>query len=178
MRPVKSPHIGPMGSLHRGFYEALGDPSSLDEESQVSSTPGRVINIELSSTSLWRTLKSAVNGLATLGHFLVVNLFHHVSDPVDHRFLGDHADVWSESAYVQAEKWIKHLVEQDQEKVEREGGSAETESGYDSHDTEEGGHREPRNTSGEGKKKKLYITGHSLGGGLATSMFSIVFVWL
>ncbi|RUS14613.1 hypothetical protein BC937DRAFT_93561, partial [Endogone sp. FLAS-F59071] len=179
MTPVKSPHIGPMGSLHKGFYEALGDPLSLDEESPVSPTPGRVINIELSSTSLWRTLKSAVGGLATLGHFFVVNLFHHVSDPVDHRFLGDHADVWSESAYVQAEKWIIHLVERDHDKGEREEELAETESGYNSHDAEEGGHGEPRNrknrttrpllnTSGDGRKKKLYITGHSLGGGLAT----------
>ncbi|GBB86468.1 hypothetical protein RclHR1_01290012 [Rhizophagus clarus] len=136
---IESSSRGPIGLVHEGFYEAIG------EDLQMDKLPRSQTVIELSNTSLVKTVETIFGALKTLVFFASQSLITHVYDPVDHRYLGE--DARFVSAYSQATRWISQLCK--------------------NNDSENGG-EEPGNIGQRKSKKRLYIAGHSLGGGLAT----------
>ncbi|KAL1917237.1 uncharacterized protein VTP21DRAFT_4893 [Calcarisporiella thermophila] len=170
LKPLVSPYHGQMGRVHGGFDQALGEPPDPSKVTPRSST----LNIELSNTSLQRTIKTALRATVQLIEFVIVSVLRHVREPVDHRFLG--TEVPWESAYAQAENWILNLVERDYP------GATELLHDNSSSDDEStggvilgnGNHAYYRPRRGSIRfdrrrgRKRLYITGHSLGGGLAS----------
>lgn len=137
---IESSSRGLIGLVHEGFYEAIGEDSSMDELPRSQSQTV----IELSNTSLVKTIETIFGALKTLVFFAFQSLITHIHDPVDHRYLGE--DARFVSAYSQATRWISKLCKNDPEK----------------------GDEGPNNIRQQKSKKHLYITGHSLGGGLAT----------
>jgi hypothetical protein len=140
LRNIESSTRDPIGLVHEGFYEAIGEDLPMDELSRSQSH-----TIELSNTSLVNTVQTIFGALKTLLFFAFQSLITHVHDPVDHRYLGE--DARFVSAYSQATKWISKLCKNDDSEKDNEGLN---------------------NIRQRKSKKKLYITGHSLGGGLAT----------
>jgi hypothetical protein len=171
MTEIKS-SWGPMGKAHKGFWKAMGEPmkrrrtsdhaSSSDDHETVASADGStadgpVLRIELINTSVYRTIVSAIQGTAKIVKFLSTNLFHHVKEPIDSSWVGPDIDIRTYSMYAQAEEHILNLIheyDQDQTKQLRRRSGL-------SHGS----------TAPIKKKKRLFITGHSLGGAMGTSMF-------
>ncbi|PKC15233.1 alpha/beta-hydrolase [Rhizophagus irregularis] len=137
---IESSSRGLIGLVHEGFFEAIGEDSSMDE---LPRSQSQTI-IELSNTSLVKTIETIFSALKTLVFFAFQSLITHVHDPVDHRYLGE--DARFVSAYSQAARWISKLCNNDSEN----------------------GNEGLNNIRQQKSKKHLYITGHSLGGGLAT----------
>lgn len=178
MTEVKS-SWGPMGKVHKGFWKAMGEPmkrrrratandSSSSDDHETGKSPsstedgstanGSVLRIELINTSVYRTIVSAVQGAGKIIKFLSTNLFHHVKEPIDSSWVGPDIDIRSNSMYAQAEEHILNLIleyDQDQSKqLRRRSGLS---------------HGSPAPVK---KKKRLFITGHSLGGAMGASKFS------
>lgn len=162
MTEVKS-GWGPMGKVHKGFWKAMGDPPikrryTEDHESSpvqaaVAGGGGPVLRIELINTSVYRTIVSAIQATAKIFKFLTTNLFNHVKEPVDSTWVGPDIDIRSNSMYAQAEEHILNLIKQyDDKAIRRRSGLYH-------------GHTSLKTL----KKKRLFITGHSLGGALSTS---------
>ncbi|KAI8372118.1 class 3-domain-containing protein [Blakeslea trispora] len=159
---------GPMGRVHKGFWKAMGEPpvrrktSTTSEDTvdhQSHDTPGTapknsaVLRIELTNTSVYRTVMSAIQGTAKIISFLSTNLFHHVKEPIDSTWVGPDIDIRSNSMFIQAEQHILSLMMMDQNTQEKRRS----------------GLSHSRMTSWQNKKKKrLFITGHSLGGAMGT----------
>lgn len=178
---VNSPYMGYMGKVHKGFWEAMGDPhmkrkpsNAQTEDKQTSAT----VNIELSGTSVSRTIWTAIKAILQIIKFLTFNISHHVRDPVDSRWLGGDVDLRSQNLFVQAESWIMSLIERDlvdDLAVVPDAGDT------DSSSTDEQAKKSKRRSvdaatnmnrrSSKARKstKRLFITGHSLGGALSTS---------
>ncbi|CDS05303.1 hypothetical protein LRAMOSA07832 [Lichtheimia ramosa] len=93
-----------MGHVHKGFWRALGEP-----EVKRRDTPATV-QIELNGVSLYRTVASALQACYKILQFLTLNVFHHVTDPVDSSWMGHDTDVKSHSMFYQAERYILHLM--------------------------------------------------------------------
>ncbi|KAI7863316.1 Alpha/Beta hydrolase protein [Spinellus fusiger] len=138
-----------MGYVHQGFWDAMGDPTAH------TSTPASdtTLHIELSGASVYRTLISAVQAVHKVVSFLTLNMWQHVADPIDSGWMGHDTDIRSQAMYAQAENWIIELCNRP--------SSTATET-----------HSLPMGLGGHQNfslgQKRLYITGHSLGGALAT----------
>ncbi|CAG8658654.1 5532_t:CDS:2 [Acaulospora morrowiae] len=145
--PIKSPTRGCMGLVHEGFYEALGE--HVDDSIRGS---GSQAIIELYNTSLVKTLETTISALKTLLYFVFKSVIAHIQDPIDHRYLGEEERHFS--AYAQASNWIMKLCN---------GCNENNTDNYLFKDNI----REQRVF--KTTKKKLFVTGHSLGGGLATA---------
>lgn len=176
MTEVKSPW-GSMGRVHKGFWKAMGEPTfrrtnSIDEGSSspprdhnsmtpeiATQTNGPILRIELINTSVYRTIVSAIQGLGKIIQFVTFNLFHHVKEPIDSSWMGPDTDIRSNSMYAQAEQHILDLIHRQQLSDEKQNRRR---SGL-SH-----GSTVPTAPPLK-KKKRLFITGHSLGGAMGTS---------
>lgn len=159
MTQVKSPW-GSMGRVHQGFWKAMGEPNKkrMDEghleNVQTTPTPtGPILRIELINTSVYRTIVSAIQGLGKIIQFLTFNLFYHVKEPIDSTWMGPDTDIRSNSMYAQAEEQILELIQ-----GHKQNTSSRRRSGL-SHGS----------TTVKKKRKRLFITGHSLGGAMGTS---------
>ena len=160
MTEVKS-KWGSMGKVHKGFWKAMGEPkrrSFTDEghstENNVQTTAtsnGPILRIELINTSVYRTIVSAIQGLVKIVQFLTFNLFHHVKEPIDSSWIGPDMDIRTNSMYTQAEEHILELIRR------QTSHHTEHKSGLSHGDTM------------KKKRKRLFITGHSLGGAMGTS---------
>ncbi|GAA5796814.1 hypothetical protein HPULCUR_002192 [Helicostylum pulchrum] len=166
MTDVKS-SWGPMGKVHKGFWKAMGEPKkryNTDEghysdhptqkASSSSSTTGPILQIELINTSVYRTIVSAVQGLGKIIKFVSTNLFHHVKEPIDSTWIGPDTDIRSNSMYTQAEEHILALIQ----RTHNDTKQNRRRSGLSHGST----------TAPSKKKKRLFITGHSLGGAMGT----------
>ncbi|KAJ2957759.1 hypothetical protein NQZ79_g6563 [Umbelopsis isabellina] len=177
---VNSPYIGYMGKVHKGFWEAMGDPLMKRKPSNAQNEnipSGSTVNIELSGTSVSRTIWTAVKAILQIIKFLTFNISHHVRDPVDSRWLGGDVDLRSQNLFVQAESWIMSLIERDlvdDLAVVPEAGETDSSSTDEqakkskrrSGDTATNMNR--RSSKARKSTKRLFITGHSLGGALST----------
>jgi hypothetical protein len=132
-----------MGKVHQGFWKAMGEPKT--KETKLLSK--RTLRIELNNTSVYRTIVSVVKGVFKMFQFLFVHLFHHVKEPIDNTWIGPDQDIRSQSMYSQAEQYILELLHTEQESRGL---------GLSSHGSTRG-------------RKRLFITGHSLGGAMGTS---------
>jgi predicted lipase len=147
---------GPMGRVHKGFWNAMGDPIGHSKPTPVHND-NRALRIELINTSVYRTIVSAIQGAAKIIKFVSLNLFRHVKEPVDSTWIGPDADIISHSMYAQAERYILQLM------TKATSTSIENRRRMGlSHGSEEAK-----------KKKRLFITGHSLGGAMGTSKIYI-----
>jgi hypothetical protein len=182
---VNSPYIGYMGKVHKGFWEAMGDPKMKRKSSaatgNAAADPGvsSTVNIELSGTSVYRTIWTTLKAILQIIRFLTSSLSHHVRDPVDSRWLGDHVDLRSQNLFVQAESWIMDLVNRDADSGDE--GVVPDMKDTDSSSTDEQATdpaKKPKRRSVDSPtmrqgtrhgRKRLFITGHSLGGALSTS---------
>ncbi|RIA87180.1 Alpha/Beta hydrolase protein [Glomus cerebriforme] len=146
---IELPNQDLTGLVHEGCYEAIGEDLSIE----LSRSQTQTI-IELSNTSLVNTMGTIFGALKTLVFFAFQSIITHVHDPVDHRYIGE--DVRFISAYTQATTWISKLCEKsNNEAKEMENTKL--------------GNEDEEQQKGERKlKKRLYIAGQSLGGGLAT----------
>jgi hypothetical protein len=103
---------------------------------------------------------------------------------VDSRWLGEHVDLRSQNLFVQAESWIMSLVNRDLTEAKGENAVVPDVGETDSSSTDEQAsdhnkkakRRSVDNTMNQrpsvrqgGSRKRLFITGHSLGGALSTS---------
>ncbi|KAG1448405.1 hypothetical protein G6F46_011271 [Rhizopus delemar] len=131
-----------MGKVHQGFWKAMGEPKT--KENKLLSK--RTLRIELNNTSVYRTIVSVVKGVFKMFQFLSVHLFHHVKEPIDNTWIGPDQDIRSHSMYSQAEQYILELLHKEQESKGL---------GLSSHGRTRG-------------RKRLFITGHSLGGAMGT----------
>ncbi|KAI7907924.1 Alpha/Beta hydrolase protein [Cokeromyces recurvatus] len=171
MASVKS-SWGPMGRVHKGFWKAMGEPmtkktsSVLKKRKSLSSTDiatnnkigqeGPILRIELTNTSIYRTIMSTIQAIVKILKFLTTNLFYHVKEPIDHSWVGPDTDIRTNSMYALAEEHILNLIHL-----------------YEDNNNNK---RNKRRMSGllsqekadKPKKKRLFITGHSLGGALGT----------
>jgi hypothetical protein len=187
---VNSPYKGYMGKVHKGFWEAMGDPimkrksSSATANSSADRRDGSTVKIELSGTSISRTIWTTMKAILQILKFLTHSLSHHVRDPVDSRWLGEHVDLRSQNLFVQAESWIMSLVNRDLTEAKGENAVVPDVGETDSSSTDEQAsdpnkkakRRSVDNTTNHkpsvrqgGSRKRLFITGHSLGGALSTS---------
>ncbi|KAI8141893.1 Alpha/Beta hydrolase protein [Fennellomyces sp. T-0311] len=116
--------------VHKGFWDAMGDPPSRQGDGESSSSSR--VQIELNNASLYRTIASAMQAVIKVLQFLTLNVFHYVSDPVDSSWMGPDTDVRTSTMFDQAEKHILNLMK------------------------------------GRDERRRLFITGHSLGGALGT----------
>ncbi|KAI9007560.1 Alpha/Beta hydrolase protein [Phycomyces nitens] len=156
-KPINSPTTS-MGRVHEGFWNAMGEPAPRTEtEEPATNGSGITLHIELSGASLYRTISSAVTALKNVIKFMSLHMFRHVVDPIDSSWMGHDTDIRSHSMYAQAENWIINLCEQPRLRREGRDDKLSPFTGIDNTDTL----RKPG-------KKRLYITGHSLGGALAT----------
>ncbi|CAO3685134.1 unnamed protein product [Rhizopus stolonifer] len=144
MTQVKTPKGGSMGKVHRGFWEAMGEAKKKKKSENAGTIARRILRIELNNTSVYRTIISAIKAAGKILHFLSSNLFHHVREPIDSTWIGPHTDIRSQSMYTQAEGYILELIKS------RDSPGP----GLSSH--------------GKKNKKRLFITGHSLGGAMGT----------
>lgn len=162
MTDVKSPW-GPMGRVHKGFWNAMGEPKKRVSVEEVRDHPpnkpvsnGPILRIELINTSVYRTIVSAIQGLGKIIKFVTFNLFHHVKEPIDSSWMGPDTDIRSNSMYALAEEHILDLIKRD---LDSTGKQSRRRSGLSHGST----------TTSSTKKKRLFITGHSLGGAMSTS---------
>lgn len=142
---------GPMGKVHKGFWNAMGDPTpqkSTSVNQSATEIPSSTLQIELTNVSIYRTVASTVKAVGSIIRFLTLNIFHHVTDPVDTSWIGSHIDIRSKSMYAQAEKHIMDLIEACQRRRSRSKSNDD---------------------GSVGPRSRLFITGHSLGGALGTS---------
>lgn len=97
--------IDSMGKVHKGFWEAMGDPAprTLPNDS--------TFRIELNGASLYRTVMSAVDAVLQVVKFAALHLFHHFSDPVDNSWIGFDTDIRSQSMFAQAENHVLNLCQ-------------------------------------------------------------------
>jgi hypothetical protein len=154
---IESSSKGLIGLVHEGFYEAIGDDLPVRE---LPHSQSQTI-IELSNTSLIKTVETISSAFKTLLFFAFQSMITHVYDPVDHRYLGE--DARFVSAYSQAIRWISKLCK------ETDDNEREMNKNNDSgNESDEGLSNIRRRKEDRKSKKRLYITGHSLGGGLAT----------
>ncbi|CEG74441.1 hypothetical protein RMATCC62417_09659 [Rhizopus microsporus] len=144
---------GPMGKVHQGFWKAMGEPRKKMERKGTDRRP--ILRIVLNNTSIFKTVLSALKGAAKILHFLSINLFHHVNEPIDSTWIGPDKDIRTHSMYAQAEEYILKLIQQSMPSDPRPASRG---SGLSSHGR----------TSAFKKKKRLFITGHSLGGAMGT----------
>lgn len=159
MTNIKSPW-GPMGKVHKGYWKAMGEPMKRKEDHETVKTTitpdGPVLHIELTNTSVYRTIVSAVQGTGKIIKFLTTNLFHHVKEPIDSSWVGPDIDIRTNSMYALAEEHIldliHHHLQQEKQSRRRSGLS----------------HGSTITTK---KRKRLFITGHSLGGAMGTSKY-------
>ncbi|KAG0175124.1 hypothetical protein DFQ28_005035 [Apophysomyces sp. BC1034] len=145
MGEVRAPW-GSMGEVHKGFWEAMGDPRP------ACATPAQAatVRIELSNTSLYRTIMSTLQAAIKIVQFLTKNLFQHVAEPVDNSYLGHDSDIRSYSMYAQGEQYIMSLINH-------------------SHSEKLVPDAKIKLRNGIQRPKRLFITGHSLGGALGTN---------
>lgn len=158
MTAVRSFRGVSMGKVHKGFWEAMGDPTCYGPSGNPTSTTGRsntTLQVELNAASLYRTIVSTIQAAVDIIKFTAMHLFHHISDPIDSSWLGHDRDVRFQSMYAQAEQWILTLIPQE------DIGSVSSDISIDA--------RNQRSHARSSKRKRLYIAGHSLGGALATS---------
>jgi hypothetical protein len=184
---VNSPYKGYMGKVHKGFWEAMGDPvmkrkSSSGANDSTKHGVGSTVNIELSGTSVSRTIWTAVKAILEILKFLTHSLSHHVRDPVDSRWLGEHIDLRSQNLFVQAESWIMGLVNRDidsdddaaivPDARDTDSSSTDEQAAQDKKTKRRSvDNSQRRSNVRHGSRKRLFITGHSLGGALSTSKF-------
>lgn len=169
MTDVKSPW-GSMGRVHKGFWKAMGEPKKRQSEESHGDHPtstkpasnGPILRIELINTSVYRTIVSAIQGLGKIIKFVSTNLFHHVKEPVDSSWMGPDTDIRSNSMYALAEEHILELIKRDNDHSKQ----SRRRSGLSHGST----------TAPSKKKKRLFITGHSLGGAMSTSKVFITFI--
>jgi hypothetical protein len=184
MTEVKSPW-GSMGRVHKGFWKAMGEPtyrrkqsdegySELDhvtgtmtKEAATSPTGGPILRIELINTSVYRTIVSAIQGLGKIIQFVTFNLFHHVKEPIDSSWMGPDTDIRTNSMYSQAEQHILDLIHRE---IDEAGKQNRRRSGL-SRGTSATSLEQQKNKK---KRKRLFITGHSLGGAMGTSKCCIL----
>lgn len=140
MKEIKSSSGISMGRVHKGFWEAMGEPAAVKRDDST-------LHIQLNAASLYRTVSSTIQAAVTIAKFTALQLIHHVTDPVDSSWIGHDTDIRNHSLYAQAEQWIMDLVA-------HEGASSD--SAVDLQAMAR-------------SRKRLFITGHSLGGALATS---------
>ncbi|KAL0077191.1 Alpha/Beta hydrolase protein [Phycomyces blakesleeanus] len=165
MKPISSPTAS-MGKVHEGFWNAMGDPAPRVKPEEGSTTAvvndtGITLHIELSGASLYRTISSAVTALKKILGFMTLHMFKHVVDPIDSSWMGHDTDITSHSMYSQAENWIMDLCERPGLRKDELGDRLSPFIGLDNTGTL----RKPG-------KKRFYITGHSLGGALATTFLA------
>ncbi|GAB5590118.1 hypothetical protein Unana1_05018 [Umbelopsis nana] len=181
---VNSPYKGYMGKVHKGFWEAMGDPvmkrkSSNGANGSTEHGVGSTVNIELSGTSVSRTIWTAVKAILEILKFLTHSLSHHVRDPVDSRWLGEHIDLRSQNLFVQAESWIMGLVNRDidsdddaaivPDARDTDSSSTDEQAAQDKKTKRRSvDNSQRRSNVRHGSRKRLFITGHSLGGALST----------
>ncbi|KAI8980293.1 Alpha/Beta hydrolase protein [Pilobolus umbonatus] len=162
---------GPMGKVHEGFWTAMGEArkkrksKKTVKETYFGDEPLN-IKIELINTSIYRTVISAFQGAAKIIKFLTSNLFHHVKEPIDSTWIGPDIDIRTHSMYAQAEQYIMELIEKEDEMSDTK--SQRRRSGL-SHG---GSRNDGVNNDKMKRKKRLFITGHSLGGALGTIFLS------
>lgn len=162
MTEVKSPW-GPMGKVHKGYWRAMGEPMKRKDDHETVKTTmtpdGPVLRIELTNTSVYRTIVSAVQGTAKIIKFLTTNLFHHVKEPIDSSWVGPDIDIRTNSMYALAEEHILDLINHhhspDEKQSRRRSGLSHGGTAPD--------------TTATKKRKRLFITGHSLGGSMGLS---------
>jgi hypothetical protein len=181
---VSSPYIGYMGKVHKGFWEAMGDPIMKRKPSNTANNTAEqgvssIVNIELSGTSVSRTIWTTIKAILQIGRFLTSSISHHVRDPVDSRWLGEHVDHRSQNLFVQAESWIMDLVNRDADSGDnavvpdmKDSDSSSTDE--QATDPAKNHKKRPSDSptirqAARHGRKRLFITGHSLGGALSTS---------
>ncbi|KAL7308149.1 hypothetical protein PS15m_012039 [Mucor circinelloides] len=158
MTEIKSPW-GPMGKVHKGYWKAMGEPMKRKDDHETVKTTmtpdGPILRIELTNTSVYRTIVSAVQGTAKIIKFLTTNLFHHVKEPIDSSWVGPDIDIRTNSMYALAEEHILDLIHhhhtQDEKQSRRRSGLS---------------HGGTAPATATKKRKRLFITGHSLGGSM------------
>ncbi|KAI8969099.1 Alpha/Beta hydrolase protein [Mycotypha africana] len=129
-----------MGRVHKGFWDAMGTTiEPPDKALETSTSSGSIIKIDLSHASLLKSVSTAVIGILRVMKALTFNVFTNVIDPIDSSWAGHNAlIVRHQSMYSQAEKFILDIFSKKDIVSDRT------------------------------KEKRLLITGHSLGGALAT----------
>ncbi|CAG8771086.1 35813_t:CDS:2, partial [Gigaspora margarita] len=156
LRKIESSVKGDMGLVHEGFYEAMGEPTDIDDELSYSKPQ---TTIELHNTSLVKIVETTFKAIKTLIIFLFESISTHVYDPIDHRYLGE--DERYSSAYSQATRRITDLCQSGQ------GDNKNDDLVYKNRKDINEQSIIQRKLTRESCKKRLFITGHSLGGGLA-----------
>ncbi|KAI7870972.1 hypothetical protein BDF14DRAFT_1766916, partial [Spinellus fusiger] len=154
MGAVEAPW-GPMGKVHKGYWSAMGDPLPCNHNTQLNDLSLKTrVQIELTNTSVYQTVLTTCIATAKVFRFFIYNLFYHVKEPIDSTWLGPEVDIRSHSMYSQAEHYIMELVQSTGINDEN-GVTKESRDVHGCHESQ--------------KEKRLFITGHSLGGALATS---------
>ncbi|KAF0403960.1 alpha/beta-hydrolase [Gigaspora margarita] len=156
LRKIESSVKGDMGLVHEGFYEAMGEPTDIDDELFYSKSQ---TTIELHNTSLVKIVETTFKAIKTLIIFLFESISTHVYDPIDHRYLGE--DERYSSAYSQATRRITDLCQSGQDDNKNDDLVYKNRKDINEQSIIQ------RKLTRESCKKRLFITGHSLGGGLA-----------
>lgn len=128
-----------MGKVHKGFWDAMGaTEASESSRSTHEQSSESDIHINLSSASLYQSFTTSVFGIMRIIKALSFNIFANVLDPVDASWAGHNSAI------------IRHqsMYTQAEEFILELFKDAAV--------------------MDVGKKKRFYITGHSLGGALAT----------
>lgn len=105
LTPISSIYGDPMGGVHKGFWEAMGMQHYKDDSSD------HIIRIELTNTSIYHTIVSAMQATIKIIQFLATNLFHHVREPIDSSWVGSDIDIRTQSMYSLAEQHILNLIQ-------------------------------------------------------------------
>ncbi|KAI9320089.1 Alpha/Beta hydrolase protein [Dichotomocladium elegans] len=143
MMDVRTPRGVSMGKVHKGFWQAMGEPNTASAEASTGGLMSSTLHLELNSASLYRTITSTVQAAGAIAKFGLSQLVHHVKDPIDNSWIGYDIDIRHHGMYAQAEEFIMKLLE---EKPLPIGGFS----------------------AAQKTKKRLYVGGHSLGGALGT----------
>ncbi|KAG2225333.1 hypothetical protein INT45_005577 [Circinella minor] len=155
MTDIRSSSGVSMGKVHKGFWDAMGNPNRTAPHGGQPPQRNATLQIELNAASLQRTVISTVQAAIDIGKFTVNELISHVSDPIDNSWIGYDRDVRHHSLYAQAEEWIMALID-NQNHVHPTDDEAVELNDY------------PSTRNQPPRRKRFFIAGHSLGGALAT----------
>ncbi|CEP11627.1 hypothetical protein [Parasitella parasitica] len=129
-----------MGKVHKGFWDAMGASENSDSgRSTLKQTSESDIHINLNSASLYQSIVASVLGVMRIMRALSFSIFANVLDPIDAS--------WARHSSAATIRYQSMYTQSEEFILKLFADAAVMDTG---------------------KKKRFYITGHSLGGALAT----------